>query len=159
MLSLQYHNPPPRTPPSLPSLFSLASFPSFFLYSVSYSFPDKCAQRLLLVLGDILADSALSTNDRQCILLENLPLRSAHVYIALPYIKPCIFMHSVPVAVLTVEETGNTNPRPKGLGAAPFLAIDIHYSRSTEAESASRPLGTEALYVLISVGNKDFLLS
>lgn len=110
-------------------------------------------------LGDILADSALSTNDRQCISPENHPLRSARVYIVLPYIKPCIFMHSVPVAVLTVDERWNANPRPKGMGAAPFPAIDIHYSRSTEAESASCPLGTETLYVLISVGNKDFLLS
>lgn len=91
--------------------------------------------------GDILADSALSADDRQSVLPENLPLRSARVYIALPYIKLRIFMHSVPVAVLTAEERRKANWRPKGKGAAPFLAIDIHYSRSAEAESASRPLG------------------
>lgn len=86
---------------------------------------------------------ALSADGRRSILPPNLPLRSARVYIALPYIKPRIFMHSVPVAVLTAEERGEATSRPKGTGAAPFPppAIDIHYSRSTEAESASRPLG------------------
>lgn len=46
---------------------------------------------------------ALSTDARRSILPENLPLRSARVYIALPYIKHCIFMHNVPVAILTAK--------------------------------------------------------
>ena len=80
-------------------------------------------------------------DDRRSILPPNLPLRSARVYIALPYIKPRIFMHSVPVAILTAEERGEATRGPKGREQPHSSAIDIHYSRSTEAESASRPLG------------------
>lgn len=66
-------------------------------------------------------------------------------------------MHSVPVAVLTAAEW-RRDCRPKGTAAAPFPAIDIHYSGSTEPPPPTPP-GTQTLYVLISVGNKDFLLS
>lgn len=110
-------------------------------------------------LGDILPDSALSADDRRSILPPNLPLRSARVYIALPYIKPRIFMHSVPVAILTAEERGEATRGPKGREqphSLPLIFITVDLQRLNLPPA---PLGTETLYVLISVGNKDFLLS
>ena len=110
-------------------------------------------------LRDILPDSALSADDRRSILPPNLPLRSARVYIALPYIKPRIFMHSVPVAVLTAAERGKVTRGPKGREqphSLPLIFITVDLQRLNLPPA---PLGTETLYVLISVGNKDFLLS
>lgn len=103
---------------------------------------------------------ALSADGRRSILPPNLPLRSARVYIALPYIKPRIFMHSVPVAVLTAEERGEATRGPKGReqphSPPPLIFITVDLQRLNLPPA---PLGTETLYVLISVGNKDFLLS
>lgn len=109
-------------------------------------------------LADTLPDSALNADGRRSILPPNLPLRSARVYIALPYIKPRIFMHSVPVAVLTAEEREATRG-PKGREqphSTPLIFITVDLQK---LDLPPTPLGTETLYVLISVGNKDFLLS
>lgn len=86
--------------------------------------------------------------------------RSARVYIALPYIKLRIF-HARRSDSGERSEAAAATPVPLGLRCRipHCLAIDIHYSRSTAAGSVRLTRGTQTLYVLIAVGNKDFLLS
>lgn len=96
-------------------------------------------------LADTLPDSALSTGGRRSILPPNPPLRSAHVYIALPYIKRCIFMHSIPVAILTAEEWGKATKGPKGREqphSLPLIFITVDLQRLNLPPA---PLGTETL--------------
>lgn len=136
--------PPPPHPSALSSLLSCSVYHIHFQINVLRGY---CwARRYTPWLG---------FEHRRSI----LPLRSARVYIALPYIKPCIFMHSVPVAVLTAEERGEATRSPKGREqphSPPLIFITVDLLRLNLSPA---PLGTETLYVLISVGNKDFLLS
>lgn len=81
----------------------------------------------------------------------------SRVYIALAYIKPHISMHSVPVAVCRAEKEpqalrdgGGDGPRSSPLV---FIPVD------PPPHPNPPPRGTQTLYVLIRVGNKDFLLS